>query len=477
MCTSIIVGEKATADGSFMMARSADSNALKAQHFVIHEAHDNPEGAMYRTQDFKGATDFEWPLPAHSMRYTTVPNWQTQLHGAVGFNAAGVGITGTESIFASDRALAFDPYNKATGITEDDIPDVILPRCKTAREACAYLGYIIETAGAAEGFGVGFVDAEEIWYLETGTAHQWIAHRTPADQYFCSGNQGRLREFDPTRDDMMGSPTVISFAVEKGLYNPETDGVFDFARAYTRNDDRDRIYNDPRVWVMQKRLNPSLEQDPFDGRNFPVYLTPEKKVEIDDLFACMRDHFEGTDHDPYTEVLNGAEPWRPISVFRTYESHVAQVRPWLPKEIGCLTYVAFGMADLSVYLPFYWGLERVPAHYGMGTNQADRLSVYWKFRKLQTLVMTDYAKCAPVVKTAFRAFEADLKPRMAAMEADYVKLAETDRAAAQRLLNDFNLRVLAEGEELAERLLDEVFTIRTTDIQETIVFKNNKAKD
>ncbi|EJX03165.1 peptidase family C69, partial [gut metagenome] len=137
------------------------------------------------------------------------------------------------------------------------------------------------------------------------------------------------------------------------LYNPETDGAFDFARAYTRNDDRDRIYNDPRVWVMQKRLNPSLEQDPSDGRHFPVYLKPEKKVEIEDLFACMRDHFEGTTHDPYTEVLNGSEPWRPISVFRTYESHVAQVRPWLPKEIGCLTYVAFGMADLSVYLPFY----------------------------------------------------------------------------------------------------------------------------
>ena len=38
MCTSVIVGEKATADGSFLLARSADSSALKAQHFVIHEA-------------------------------------------------------------------------------------------------------------------------------------------------------------------------------------------------------------------------------------------------------------------------------------------------------------------------------------------------------------------------------------------------------------------------------------------------------
>ena len=91
MCTSVIVGEKATADGSFLLARSADSSALKAQHFVIHEAREWPEGSMYRTQDHKGATAFEWPQPAHSMRFTTVPNWQTQLHGAVGFNEAGVG--------------------------------------------------------------------------------------------------------------------------------------------------------------------------------------------------------------------------------------------------------------------------------------------------------------------------------------------------------------------------------------------------
>lgn len=247
MCTSVIVGEKATADGSFLLARSADSSALKAQHFVIHEAREWPEGSMYRTQDHKGATAFEWPQPAHSMRFTTVPNWQTQLHGAVGFNEAGVGLTGTESIFARDDALAIDPYNKASGITEDDIPDVLLSRCTTAREACALLGRIIEEAGCGEGFGVGFVDSKEVWYLETGTGHQWIAHRTPADKYMATGNQGRLREYDPEREDMMGSPTVMSWAKEHGFWNPE-EGPFDFAAAYTRNDERDRVYNDPRVW-------------------------------------------------------------------------------------------------------------------------------------------------------------------------------------------------------------------------------------
>ena len=65
--------------------------------------------------------------------------------------------------------MALDPYNKATGISEDDIPDVILPQATSAKAACALLGHIIETAGCAEGFGVGFIDAHDVWYLETGT--------------------------------------------------------------------------------------------------------------------------------------------------------------------------------------------------------------------------------------------------------------------------------------------------------------------
>ena len=123
MCTTFIVGDKATVDGSFLVARSADSSALKAQLFIIHPACYYPEGAMYRTKDHNGATDFSYPQPVHAMRYTSVPNWQTKLHGAVGFNEAGLGVTGTESIFARDDALAIDPYNKETGITEDDIID------------------------------------------------------------------------------------------------------------------------------------------------------------------------------------------------------------------------------------------------------------------------------------------------------------------------------------------------------------------
>ena len=475
MCTTLVVGEKATADGSFLVARSADSSSLKAQHFVVHPAVKGQKG-VYSCKAHGGVNDFTYPLPEDAMRYTTVPNWKTQLHGAVGFNEAGLGLTGTESIFASDEVLAIDPYNVESGITEDDIPDVILPRCRTAKEAAALLGEIIETQGCGEGFGVAFVDEKDVWYLETGSGHQWFAERTPADMYFASGNQGRLGVYDPANPNQMASKTLVSWATEKGFYDP-AKGPFNFSAAYTRDDGRDRVYNDPRVWVMQKYLNPSLEQPVDAGRSFPVYLKPEKPVTLADMKALMRDHYEGTPHDPYVNGLNGDEPWRPISVFRTYEAHVMQVRPWLPRPIGEVIHIAFGMADLSVFVPFYQGLEAVPEQYGMGTDRCDSVSVYWKYRRLQTLVMTDYDKLAPVVKKAYAAWEADTAELAKSMEEEFVRLWKDDEAKALEMLNTFNQGVLASAEALAEDLLNEVFTIRTKDIEESIVFKNNKSKD
>ncbi|TBL82103.1 C69 family dipeptidase [Hafnia alvei] len=475
-CTTFLAGNEATADGSIIVARSADSDALKAQHFVIHPAKQNQTG-IYSTKAHNGANDFTYPLPKDSLRYTTVPNWKTQLHGATGFNEAGVGVSGTESIFASPKALAFDPYVEKTGITEDDIPDILLSQTKTAREAVALLGHIIETKGAGEGFGVAVVDEKELWYLETGTGHQWMAQRVPNNQYFATANQGRLQNYDPKDPNVMGSKNLVEFAVEKGLYQPKTDGKFNFSKAYTRDDERDRTYNDPRVWTIQKQLNPSVKQVMAEGRQSPVFLTPEKKVTLDEVKSILRNHYQGTKHDPYSNGLNGKEEWRPISVFRTYEAHVMQVRPELPKEIGEVTYVGLGMADLTAFVPYYSGLTFFPANYATGSDHADSQSIYWKYRKLQTLVMTDYPKLAPVVQRAYLDWEAKVANQQKETEAQYLKLAKTDKTAADKMLNDFNLRVMADAEKLTEDLTNEVFTIRTKDIQSDIFFANKAKKD
>ena len=479
-CTTVVVGSGATADGSILIARAADSSALKAQHLVIHPATKGVKG-MYRTADHHGANNFEYPLPENGMRYTTVPNWKTQVHGATGFNEAGVGFSGTESIFARDDALKIDPYNEETGITEDDIPEVLLPRVKTAREGVELLGHIVETIGAGEGFGVVLMDEKEVWYFETGTGHQWLAQRTPKDKYFASGNQGRLQQYDPKSPDFLASKTLVEWATKNGFYDPKKDGEFNFSKAYTRDDARDRDYNDPRVWQVQKILTPSLNQKVTDGRSFPVWATPDSKVTVEDLKTILRNHYESGElasHDPYTNGLKGdAEPYRPISVFRTYESHVMQVRPWLPKAIGEVTYLAMGMADLSVYVPIYSGMSAYPKHWGEGTDKADSSSLYWKFRKLQTLVMTDYPKLAPIVTKAYADFEKDLAKRQAAFEAEYVKTMKADPKKAQAELDHFSIQAMADAEALTEDLLNQVFTVRTEDIQKANFFANRSKKD
>ncbi len=91
--------------------------------------------------------------------------------------------------------------------------------------------------------------------------------------------------------------------------------------------------------------------------------------------------------------------------------------------------------------------------------------------------MTDYPKLAPVVKKAYAKFEADLAKSQKAFEEKYVALSKTDKKAAAKTLNKWNLKAMADAEALTEKLTDEVFTIRTTDIQTANFFANRKKKD
>ena len=476
MCTTILVGSEATVDGSYLITRSADHDSRSPQHFIIHPAVSGQKG-FHSTAAMGGVNRFAYPLPENSLRYTTFPNWRTHLHGGEGYNEAGLGITATESIFASDAILKIDPYNTESGITEDDIPDVVLCRCRTAVEGVKLLGKIVEEIGAGEGFGVAFIDKDGIWWFETGSGHQWMAQHLQENVYYTTANQGRLQDYDPESSEMMASPNLVEFAREHGFYAPERDGAFNFSKAYTRNDERDRVYNDPRVWRIQQYFNPEHVQAPDDGRHFPVFMKPKEKVSLTDLRTIMRDHYQGTEHDPYANGLTGQEKWRPISVFRTYETHIMHVRPWLPKEIGEVTYLALGMGALSVFVPFYAGLEKAPMTYQVGTAEADGFSAFWTYRRLQAIAMTDFDRFAPVVQKAFAAFEAHTDRAQKVMEEMYLDLVKTDEAKACELLNRFNQKVIADALALAEDLTNRCVTMLTDKIEATVPFRNGKHVD
>ena len=462
-CTTIIIGQEQTADGSMIVARSEDWDAMEAKNYEIFEGTDNgPREFVAKDSPFR------CELPEKALGYSALSPYNLHGHwGSAGFNTAGVGMSATESIFSSDEVLKHDPLVE-NGVAENSVFNITLPYVRTAREGVERLGMLIEKYGIAEGFGIGFVDSKEIWYLETACGHRWLACRMPKDQYFVTGNQSRFRTYDPNdKENYLASADLIEFAEKHGLYNP-TQGAFDFHEAYARDIKLDTTYNYPRVWGLQQFFSPEIKND-VTKNTFPVFAKAAHKVTLTELRTAFRFHYDNTEHDPYLNS-NPKEPYRPVSIFRTTQTHLLQVRPELPQAIGCVNYVAMGMADLGVFLPLYQGITSYPEAYTKGNGESSDDSAYWKFRKIMVLGMTNYNKYAPVIKEAYAKFEAETDQRQREMEEEYLRIYKTQPLHAQDLLQAFSDKILNSALDLADRLQEKLFTLMTQDIQQEYLF-------
>ena len=462
-CTTIIIGQEQTADGSMIVARSEDWDAMEAKNYEIFEDTDNgPREFVAKDSPFR------CELPEKALGYSALSPYNLHGHwGSAGFNTAGVGMSATESIFSSDEILKHDPLVE-NGVAENSVFNITLPYVHTAREGVERLGMLIEKYGIAEGFGIGFVDSKEIWYLETACGHRWLACRMPKDQYFVTGNQSRFRTYDPNdKENYLASADLIEFAEKHGLYNP-AQGSFDFHEAYARDIKLDTTYNYPRVWGLQQFFSPEIKND-VTKNTFPVFAKAAHKVTLTELRTAFRFHYDNTEHDPYLNS-NPKEPYRPVSIFRTTQTHLLQVRPELPQAIGCVNYVAMGMADLGVFLPLYQGITSYPEAYTKGNGESSADSAYWKFRKIMVLGMTNYNKYAPIIKEAYANFEAETDQRQREMEEEYLRIYKTQPLHAQDLLQAFSDKILNSALDLADRLQEKLFTLMTQDIQQEYLF-------
>ena len=462
-CTTIIIGQEQTVDGSMIVARSEDWDAMEAKNYEIFEDTDNgPREFVAKDSPFR------CELPEKALGYSALSPYNLHGHwGSAGFNTAGVGMSATESIFSNDEVLKHDPLVE-NGVAENSVFNITLPYVHTAREGVERLGMLIEKYGIAEGFGIGFVDSKEIWYLETACGHRWLACRMPKDQYFVTGNQSRFRIYDPNdKENYLASADLIEFAEKHGLYNP-AQGAFDFHEAYARDIKLDTTYNYPRVWGLQQFFSPEIKND-VTKNTFPVFAKAAHKVTLTELRTAFRFHYDNTEHDPYLNS-NPKEPYRPVSIFRTTQTHLLQVRPELPQAIGCVNYVAMGMADLGVFLPLYQGITSYPEAYTKGNGESSDDSAYWKFRKIMVLGMTNYNKYAPIIKEAYAKFETETDQRQREMEEEYLRIYKTQPLHAQDLLQAFSDKILNSALDLADRLQEKLFTLMTQDIQKEYLF-------
>ena len=406
-CTTLLVGKKASYDGSTMIARNDDSGAghYTPKKLAVVLPQDQPR--HYTSV----ISHVEIDLPDNPMRYSAVPN---ALEGegiwaGAGINEANVAMTATETIASNERVLGADPlvvYKPAEGDTpmqpggigEEDLVTLVLPYIRSAREGVLRTAQLLEQFGTYEMNGIAFSDVNEIWWMETFGGHHWIAKKVPDDRYVVMPNESGIDSFD--LDDALGeginhlcSADLREFIAENHL-DLSMGRAFNPREAFGTQSDADHVYNTPRAWYMLQFFNPKTAR--WDGpdadytprsNDLPWSLRPERKITVEDVKYVLSSHFQGTPYDPYSSVgdvsMRGA--YRCIGVNRTDFLALLQLRPYVPQSIQAVEWLTFGSNVFNTFVPFYTNTEAVPAYLSTTEKEVDTNSFYWNCRLVAAL--------------------------------------------------------------------------------------------
>lgn len=381
-CTSILIGKRASADGSVMIGRNEDAKSAWPKHLIKHPA--QTVQTPFVSKDSGVSID----LPTHALAYTATPEWTDQygVFEESGINEAGVAMSATESAYANARVLAHDPF-VAGGIFEEAMVTVVLPYVTSARQGVQRLGDLIAKYGTGEANGVLFADHNEAWYMEIATGHRFVAQRIPDDGYAVVANQLAIQEVAFDSPDFMSSPDLQEFAASHNLWQVGTP--FNFRQIFGTDSAFDRTYNTPRVWDGQRRLTPSVKQDP-ESSALPFIQQADRPLFVDDAFAVLGSHYQETPYDPADPTASQPRRYRPISLAKTQEAHVLQLRPNLPPAIADIHWLAMGVAAESQFVPFFAGASAFPDSYAKGGLPASLDSAYWQYKLAGVLVDAHY---------------------------------------------------------------------------------------
>jgi len=128
---------------------------------------------------------------------------------------------------------------------------------------------VAEYGYRSTGESFSIADTKEAWILEMiglgpgGGGAIWVAVRIPDGYMSCHANKARIGEFpldDP--ENCLYSENVISFAVDKGYYDPDSGEPFRFCEAYCPSTPKNQRYADARVWSIFRRAAPSANFSP-----------------------------------------------------------------------------------------------------------------------------------------------------------------------------------------------------------------------
>ena len=410
-CTTVLVGKAASNDRSTMIARTDDGHFDEKKLIVV-----TPRQQKKKYKSVLSHLELE--LPEEPLAYTASPsvNPESGIWAATGINAAGVGMTATETITSNPRVLAADPLVELQkpksrrekeipgGIGEEDILVLVLPYIRSAREGVLRLGRLLEQYGTYESNGVAFNDENEVWWMETIGGHHWMAKRVPDDVVVVMPNQFGMDSFDLA--DALGeqkahlcSADLREFIAENRL-DCNQNGVFNPRNIFGSHTDQDHVYNTPRAWFMGRWLCPRGWR--WDGPNadftpesddIPWSFVPERKLAVEDVKYLLSSNYQGTPYNPYLNQDTGLRgKYRSIGINRTGVTSVCQIRDGLPQQLRGIEWICFASTTFDALLPVYTCVEKMPDYLAKVGMEVSTETFYWSSALLGAMADHSYNK-------------------------------------------------------------------------------------
>eukprot|EP01038_Epipyxis_sp_PR26KG_P009867 gene9867-13274_t len=323
----------------------------------------------------------------------------------------------------------------------ETLTEIALERCDTARCAIQLMGDLgvqfgfyggdwdqnLESAQDEAGEALTISDTNEAWMFhimpdDSGTSAIWVAQRVPDDHITAVANQFVITTINlEDKVNFMASSNIHEVAIRNNLWTPESSKPFNFALIYGVDRHSSGFACTRRVWRVLTLAAPSLlptfsgytdGMGTFgfgaDGKEpYPFSVKVDKPLTVQDIMNMNRDQFEGSAFDmsigleagmfgdtmrfppssKYRDNVNGISSAeynaglgfeRPISLWRTAYSTVAQARGNFPDAIGAVTWVAQNAPHFSSFVPVYASSTKTPSSLNTGTQyKLDKQSNWW----------------------------------------------------------------------------------------------------
>ena len=455
-CTSILVGKKVSADGSVMCTYNIDSWGA-CHKMYRYEAGKHPAGTMRKIYD-RDTRVYHGQIPEAPETYLVTGNineWQVAI---------------SETTFEGRDELV----DRKGTIDYGSLMDLGLQRARTAREAIRVMTSLAEKYGfCSSGESFTVCDPNEAWLLEMcgcgpGSNNVvWMAVRVPDNAVLAHANQSRIRRVDLTDTaNVKISPNCINFARKRGYFKG-SDSEFSFCDAYNPPTFGGRRLGDSRVWAIYRHLTTGMDRyipyvegkEPLNNvEPLPMWIIPDKKLTVNDVIECLRDRFEDTqfamDDDPGAGLYDS--PFRPqplryeddgkilfnersVATTHTAFTFVAQLRSFLPREVGGVIWWGNDDSGMVAYTPVYCSASRVPHCYNDPKADAFHFSeesAYWVCNWVSNMVYTRWSLLYPELKQVRDSLQASYFASQADVERRALALLSSDRDSAITLLTD-----------------------------------------